>query len=239
MNSPQGGKLRAALGLLRRTPLHPQWLLSQRKVPTSLHEASGMLLDIGAADRWILPHLPRHIAYIALDYPATGRDRYGARPDVFADAAYLPFADESFDNVVCLEVLEHVRYPERVITEIGRVLKPGGKVWLSMPFLYPVHDAPFDFQRHTAHGLQRDMERAGLSVTKIERTTSAVATAGLLFSLAIAGGTHAQAGVRKWLLLPPGAFLVTLINLAAWLLAHLWPGWDAISEGHTVEGYKG
>src|SRR5690348_411278 len=157
--------LRQVVRLVRYTPLHPQWLLGRRRVPSALNTVSGTALDVGAADRWIEPLLPATAHYVSVDYPSTGRDMYGARPHVFGDAKALPFADASFDAVFCLEVLEHVSDPAQVVSEIARVTRPGGRAWISMPFLYPLHDAPYDFQRYSEYGLRRDLNRAGLHVT--------------------------------------------------------------------------
>ncbi|RUL76741.1 class I SAM-dependent methyltransferase [Dyella choica] len=221
-----------------RTPLHPQWLLGRRRVPSGIAHASGRILDIGAADRWIEPHLPRGIEYVALDYPSTGRDMYGAMPHVFADGARLPFPDGCFDGVVCLEVLEHVPDPAIVVTQIGRVLKRGGRAWLSMPFLYPLHDAPFDFQRYTEYGLARDIARAGLHVVSLQKSNHAVHAAGLLACLAIAGGAYAKPGARRICLLPVAAVAILLINLIAWLLGKAWPDWGHMATGHVLEVRK-
>lgn len=230
--------LRSALTWLARTPAHPQWLLGARKAPHGLGDVEGRVLDIGAADRWIEPLLRPGTRYVALDYPDTALALYGARPDVLADAAHLPFADGSFDAVTCLEVLEHVPDPSAVLSEIARVLRTGGRAWLSMPFLYPVHDAPFDFQRHTAHGLRRDARQAGLEVVTLQRTGHAVRAAGLLACLAIAGGIHERRGALRWLLLPVALALVPAINLAAWIGGMLLPDWDAMAQGHSVEVRK-
>jgi SAM-dependent methyltransferase len=73
--------------------------------------------------------------------------------EVVGDAHYLPFPTQTFDAVVCETVLEHVVEPERVINEIFRVLKPGGKVYILMPFMYCFHAAPNDFHRMTHRGL--------------------------------------------------------------------------------------
>lgn len=228
------GGLRSLLAPLARTPLHPQWLMRRRTAPSGLQ---GVVLDIGAGDRWLQQHLPVDAKYIALDYPPTGRDLYHARPDVFADAARLPIADDTVDAVVCLEVLEHVRHPQQVLAEIARVLRPGGRLCLSMPFLYPIHDAPFDFQRLTRHGLTRDIERAGLRVVAISKEGSAVRTAGLLLCLAISGGVYGR-GPLHALLIPGAAILVMLVNLSALLLSALWPDWDGMATGYDLEAAK-
>ncbi|WP_169447770.1 methyltransferase domain-containing protein [Luteimonas mephitis] len=196
------------------------------------------MLDIGAGDRWLSHHLPDGVDYIALDYPPTGRDLYHARPDVFADAARLPIADQTIDAVVCLEVLEHVRRPREVLGEIARVLRPGGRLYLSMPFLYPIHDAPFDFQRLTEHGLRRDIEQAGLQVTAIEKSGHAVCAAGLLLCLAISGGAYYRKGLLSVLLMPIAAMLVTVINLSTVALGRLWPDWSGMATGYSLEAVK-
>lgn len=220
---------------MAHTPLHPQWLLGRRRMPPGIADVSGKLLDIGAADRWVEPGLPTSVEYVALDYPLTGRDLYGAQPHVFGDAVRLPFHDRCFDGVICLEVLEHVVDPGKVLTEIARVLKPGGRGWVSMPFLYPLHDAPFDFQRFTEYGLRRDVQRAGLRVTGLRKSGHAVRAAGLLACLAIAGGAYARQGWSRWVLLPVVLVGVLTINVAAWLTSLIWPDWSHMGMGYEFE----
>lgn len=230
--------LRRALGHFARTPFHPQWLVTRRVLPDALCSATGIVLDIGAGDRWIAQHLPDSARYIALDYPKTGRDLYGARPDVFADATCLPFADASVDTVVSFEVIEHVRYPDAMLAEIARTLKPGGRAYLSMPFLYPVHDAPHDYQRWTRHGWARSAAGVGLEALRIEASSRAIEAAAILGCLAIAGPLQ---GRPAWRALVAATFaipMITLINLTGWTLARVWPDWSAMSAGLHIELLK-
>ena len=229
--------LRLAAARLLRTPLHPQWLLGPRRLPAGLEQVSGVVLDIGAADRWIERRLPAAVTYIALDYPPTGKDVYQAKPDVFADGACLPFADASVDGVVCLEVIEHVRDAPALLAEIARVLRSGGRAWLSMPFMYPVHDSPHDYRRYTCFGLRQGLENAGLKVVSMRQCGHAVRTAGLLASISVAGGVYGKSGLRA-LLLPMAAILVLAINLCAFTLALLWPDWDGSGILHEAEARK-
>ncbi len=232
------GMIRDCARLLRRTPVHPQWLLGRRQVPGGLASATGLILDIGAADRWIAAHLPEAASYVALDYPATGNEFYNARPDIFADACRLPVADACVDGVVCLEVIEHVPDPAQAVREIARVLKPGGRAWISMPFLYPVHNEPYDFQRFTEFGLRRDMARAELDVIDLHHSGHAVRAAGLILCLAIAGGVDTRRAVLKGLLLPVAMIAILATNVATWLLSLVWPDWANISTGHYLEVRK-
>lgn len=230
--------LRSLAALFARTPLHPQWLLGRRKPPPGLENASGNVLDIGAADRWARHHLKGAVEYVALDFPMTGQTLYDARPDVYADGAALPFGDESFDVVLCLEVLEHVQDPSKVVSEIARVLKSGGYAYISMPFLYPLHDAPFDFQRYTEYGIRRDVEMAGLEVETLWKSLHAAANAGLLACLAVAGPLRERRGWGLWLRLPVAAALVLCINVAAWVFSCLWPDWGHLAVGHETRVRK-
>lgn len=230
--------LRALARFFRRTPLHPQWLLGARKVPESLTRAHGTVLDIGSADRWIKTHLPPDTTYVALDYPATGDAFYGTRPDVFADAAFLPIGDSRIDGVVCMEVLEHLKYPQKALCEIARVLKPGGHAWLSMPFMYPLHNGPYDFQRYTEYGLRRDVKSAGLEIIHLRVAGHSLRDAGLLFCLTVAGGIEISNGVKKGILLVPGVVAIVVANLTCWLLSYVWPNWPSMTMGHHFEVRK-
>lgn len=227
--------LRRALGIFVRTPLHPQWLIGRRVFPAALRRSAGVLLDIGAGDRWIEPCLPEGVRYSALDYPATGRDLYGGRPDALADAIRLPFRDASLDMVVSLEVIEHVWYLDAMLAEVARTLKSGGRAFLSMPFLYSVHDAPYDYQRWPPHGWSRSAEAVGLEVTTIEPTGNAIEAAALLGCLAITGPLQGKASWQVLLAIPVVIPVMLTVNLAGWALSCIWPAWNAMSFGLYVE----
>lgn len=83
-------------------------------------------------------------------------DKYDTRE--FIDFQYdihdLGFEDELFDGVACISILEHVPEPQTAIAEMHRVLKPGGKIWVQLPFLFPYHEAPKDYWRVTPDGLR-------------------------------------------------------------------------------------
>lgn len=77
------------------------------------------------------------------------------RTQVICDGHDLPFVDDSFDGVVIQAVLEHVADPPRVVSEIWRVLKPGGLVYAETPFMQQVHNRAYDFTRYTHLGHRR------------------------------------------------------------------------------------
>lgn len=71
---------------------------------------------------------------------------------LIADAHYLPFPKSYFDIVILQAVLEHVISPEKVVSEVHRVLSEKGIVYSETPFLQPVHEGPYDFTRFTNSG---------------------------------------------------------------------------------------
>ena len=75
--------------------------------------------------------------------------------NVAADAEQLPFRSMIFQRVECDAVLEHVVRPDRVMSEIDRVLAPGGYAHLVTPFCHPFHEYPRDFRRFTLDGLKQ------------------------------------------------------------------------------------
>lgn len=85
--------------------------------------------------------------------------------DVRADGRSLPFSDESIDTVILSEVLEHVPVVDAsgLITEVYRVLKPGGYTLITTPFQFPLHGVPNDYVRYTVFGLEQLCKSAGFN----------------------------------------------------------------------------
>lgn len=236
---------RGVVSLLRwlnHTPLHPQWFVRnvQRSRLRHLHLLSGDVLDIGCADRAVAKHLPPRCRYVGLDYYATVAAFYATRPDVFGDACALPIRDGCMDGVMLFEVLEHVPDPQTVLAEIARVLRPGGILLLSVPFMYPIHNSPFDFHRFTRHGLERALTNHGLIAEAIQPRQRALEVAGLVMGLALGDACLAIWRRHRWALpvIPLLASLVLLGNLLAWTLAHLLPGSDFMPGGYQAVAIK-
>lgn len=89
--------------------------------------------------------------------------------DVLGDARALPCRTAAFDAVVCSEVLEHVAEPCVVLAEVHRVLKPGGRLLASVPFLHQIHGEPHDFGRYTDAYWRRALQASGFQVLALER----------------------------------------------------------------------
>lgn len=105
-------------------------------------KAGGMVLDCGAGARQA--RIPGVINAEIVDYNST---------DILAVGESLPFADATFDAVLSLAVLEHVRNPVACARELLRVTKPGGELLADVPFLQPEHGYPHHYYNMTAQGL--------------------------------------------------------------------------------------
>ena len=108
-------------------------------------------------------------------------------PDVVMDVMQLGFSNDTFDLVFALEVLEHVTDPRLAVSNLYNVLKPGGKVVVSTPFILGIHDEPYDFYRYTKYGLLclfRDFNNI-----KVFARTGLFSAAAILISRVISGRT--------------------------------------------------
>ncbi len=93
--------------------------------------------------------------------------------DITGSVLDLPLADGTLDLVISQEVLEHVPDPFLAVQEICRVLKPGGKAYIQIPFMIGYHPCPDDYWRFTASGLRQLAENAGLKIVQSGATVGA------------------------------------------------------------------
>lgn len=135
---------------LNNESFRKEWLeKTLAEIPSKLK-----ILDAGAGELANRKYCT-HLEYVSQDfcqYDGKG-DNHALQPgywdiskiDIVSDIAHMPIEDNSFDVVLCSEVLEHLPNPESAISELIRVLKPGGKIILTAPFCSLTHFAPFHF----------------------------------------------------------------------------------------------
>jgi SAM-dependent methyltransferase len=236
-------RLRRWLRPLLYTPLHPQWLsvaTGEARNRWLADRATGRVLDVGCADGAVARGLPGVASYTGMDYPATAGALYGTRPQVYGDAAALPFADGSFNTVMLLDVLEHVAEPEAALREAARVLADRGCLLVTIPFAYPLHDLPHDYQRFTGPGLERRLRRAGLVPLVILEVGGGARAAALGLSLSLAQGAVNAIDARSWrlLLLPLVPLAIVAVNVAGWLLPKLLPAPGLLPGAYFVQAQR-
>lgn len=143
----------------------------------------GTLLDIGCGEMpyksLILRPPGRVERYIGLDLPKSG---FG-QPDMTWDGCTIPLKAESVDSAMATEVFEHCPEPERVMKEIARVLKPGGALFFTVPFLWPLHCSPHDEYRFTPFALERHLHHSGFGEVRMEALGGWDASLGQMLGL--------------------------------------------------------
>ena len=127
------------------------------------------VLDIGAGNHSYSSYFPNRVS-VDIDPKR--------KPDIVGDIHDLPFEDESFDFVLCTEVLEHVEDPQKAITELYRVLRPGGRCVLTTRLVFPLHDTPNDHWRFTKYRLQKLFSK--WTVLELEPETETFSAIGAL-----------------------------------------------------------
>lgn len=172
----------------------------------------GKLVDVGAGrGKYKEIFQPYITEYVGVD-DFSSDYQYRNREDkkfvhVQADAAHLPFVDGSFDTAVCTKVLEHVPDPQAVVSEIARVLKPGGYCLLSSDWFTPYHREPNDYWRFSEQGYRVLSDKAGLKWIAAHQQGGIFVAYNYMFwrSLELHGGTWSKklfrsgASVRVWL----------------------------------------
>lgn len=125
----------------------------------NLPKFKGLVLDVGCG---IMPYKESILQnknvsqYIGLDFETSLNTEYGmVKPDLFWDGVTIGLSDNSVNTVIATEVLEHSPEPQKILSEIYRVLKPGGMFFFTVPFLWNLHLVPHDEFRYTSFSLKR------------------------------------------------------------------------------------
>jgi len=125
----------------------------------------ALILDAGAGDAPYKTFF-QHAQYESADFEKV--DKRYERSTYVCDLRKIPVDDCRFDYIIFTQVMEHLQDPLLVLTELYRVLKPGGKMIYTGPFFYEEHEQPYDFYRYTQYGLQYLFVSAGFIINRIE-----------------------------------------------------------------------
>ena len=187
--------------------------------PLLASAVAGPVIDAGCGEQPFRALIEAHARqYVGMDVVQNGSRSVA----VLSDLENVPAASPCYPVVLCTEVLEHVADIDRSFAGLRRLTAPGGCVVLTVPFVYPVHMAPFDFRRLTEYGIAQLAAAHGFEVVSFERlgrTTDGLAT--LLEDASVLPATPAPYDRAKARLLRVAkSWLVRLLD-SPWLSAHV------------------
>ncbi len=133
-----------------------------REVSSASHFLSGPMLDVGCGTK---PYRSLFMTenYIGLDLDTETTRKLGVA-DALYDGDQFPFDDGQFNAVLCNQVLEHVFNPVQFLGELQRVLTVGGRLLITVPFVWDEHEQPYDYARYSSFGLKHLLEQSGFTV---------------------------------------------------------------------------
>jgi SAM-dependent methyltransferase len=178
----------------------------------------GRVLDVGCG-RKPYRHLVPAADYVGLELDTPELRELGAA-DLYYAGGHFPVPDASFDAVICSQVLEHIFTPAEFLREIHRVLRPGGRLLLTTPFVWDEHSQPWDFGRYSSFGLAHVLQSAGFEVAAQRKTCADGRALVQLATACIYKVVHSR---HRSLNLASQLLLIAPVNIVGGLLALLLP----------------
>jgi SAM-dependent methyltransferase len=128
---------------------------------------TGIVYDLGCGVRPYEHDIKRYAnSYVGVDWSNT---LHGLRAEIVADLNQpLPIESSVANTVVSFQVLEHLREPQTMVNEAFRILRDNGRIFISVPFQWWVHEAPYDYFRYTCYGLEHILSKAGFVDIQVE-----------------------------------------------------------------------
>jgi SAM-dependent methyltransferase len=190
-----------------------------RDLKVELASAQGDVLDVGAGAQPYRPLLPPGSRYRAIDAAVAGEAfGYDVPGTEYFEGDRWPAQDASVDVVLATETLEHVPDPAVFLAEARRVLRPGGRIILTVPFVARWHYIPHDYWRYTPSSLLNLLQAAGFGDVVVHARGNEVTVACYkLMSLAFSALAPPEGGITLGRI---GAFLALPLVAAVALVAH-------------------
>jgi SAM-dependent methyltransferase len=135
---------------------------------------TGKLLDFGCGNKPYKAFFTNVSEYTGLDYINEGHCHKDENIDVLYDGKEIPFPEEHFDSLLSTQVLEHVENLDFTLNEWYRVLKPNGRLLITVPFCGEEHELPHDYRRFTANGIEELLSDKGFRCLEIKKLGSSI-----------------------------------------------------------------
>lgn len=179
-------------------------------------EMSGKLLDVGCGRKPYKKLFLNANQYVGMDIENPGHDHSEEEVDIFYDGKIFPFVDQNFDSVLTNQVFEHVFNPDEFISEIERVLKVGGHLLITVPFVWDEHEQPFDYGRYSSFGIRHILERHNFEIVRQYKSGVGILAVFQLINVYIYKKFYSRHRVLNYLM--TGIF-ISPFNLLGFLLS--------------------
>ncbi len=180
--------------------------LQLKTISTFLHEElksiKGNVLDVGCGMSPWLTYMPSNVNYTGLDFENATKFNMTKNPNIiYYNGISFPFQNNQFDNILCVEVLEHIYDTKKFLREIYRTLDFNGNLFMTVPWSARLHHLPYDFYRFSPYALNLLLKQAGFTKIKIiSRGNESTVITNKLF-------------IFMWGLLKPSKKIHLLLNL--------------------------
>lgn len=154
------------------------------------------VLDVGCGAK-TYKELFKEVEYKGIDVKVSGRKKTEKTPDEYFDGVNIPEKENQYDLILCTEVLEHCMDPEKLMMEMKRVAKINGYIFITVPFIWGLHEEPYDFRRYSSHGIKHLINKTGLNIIKQDKTDTGVSSLAKLVASEILNETHGK-GIKYW-----------------------------------------
>lgn len=130
----------------------------------------GNLLDFGCGAKPYKSLFNHVLSYTGVDLENEGHSHKNESIDFFYDGRSLPFDNNTYDSIFCSEVFEHIFNLNEILPELNRVLKHGGKILITCPFVWPEHEKPYDYARYTIYALHSELKKNNFNVVITDKS---------------------------------------------------------------------
>ena len=155
-----------------------------KEIKKNAHHSQGLLLDVGCGsspfEKYFSPHIERYLKH---EHPEAAKKELAY--DFLSELPLLTVKDKSIDTIISFSVLEHVSKPFDTLKEFNRILKEHGKIIISVPQYWHLHEEPHDYLRFTKYILQEELNKAGFKIIYIKEMGKSFALVGQAFCNAL------------------------------------------------------
>lgn len=199
--------------ILEKHLFHPSWysifinpyFIARKSLNNKVREFSKTvgpnlkILDVGCGSKPYQNYFAQN-EYLGIDVEVDNDADKVKIPDKYFDGLNIPYNNDSFDLIICTQVLEHAIDPKKLLEECNRVLKTKGQIFLTMPFVYPEHAIPYDFRRFTSYGHRQILKESSFNVESVIPTCGVFRVCGQLISVAIFESIKFKSTILKLLI---------------------------------------